>query len=134
VAVAAGLGMASHPKSPIFGEIVRYYQKHHFISWRGKFSSTVVVIATKLLQKHQNIDLDNITLCEGVYIYPDEYFDPMNYYTKDITITENTRTIHHYTSSWVEHKRKRGLEKHKERFNNLLLRLNLSFRRYFNKK
>lgn len=131
VAVAAGLGMASYPKLPYFGEMVKYYQKHHFISWRGKFSSTVVVLATKLLQKHQSIDLDNITLCEGIYIYPDDYFDPMNYYTGDVTITENTRSIHRYAASWIEPAPTNFWQKHYTRFKNLMVRLKLSIKRLF---
>ena len=134
VAVAAGLGMASYPKLGFFGEVIDFYSKTHFISWRGKTSSTVVKLVTNLLIKKGDIDLNNISECCGIYIYPDDYFDPMNYYTKDITITDNTRTIHHYAATWVEKRKKRGLEKHKERFNNLLLRLKLSFKRVFNNK
>ncbi len=131
VAVAAGLGMASYPKLPFFGEMVKYYQTHHFISWRGKFSSTVVVLATKLLQKHQSIDLDNITLCEGVYIYPDEYFDPMNFYTREVTITDNTRSIHLYAASWIEPAPTSFWKKHSTRFKNLMVRFKLSIKRLF---
>ena len=33
-------------------------------------------------------------------IYPVDYFCPMNYDTGEITITENTYSIHHYAASW----------------------------------
>ncbi len=134
VAVAAGLGMAAYPKHHFFGEVIEFYSKNHFVSWRGKTSGTVVRLVTKLLVQKGEISLDNISNCCDIYIYPDEYFDPMNYYTRDISITENTRTIHHYAATWVEARHKRGLEKHRERFNNLMLRLKLSLRRVFNLK
>ena len=35
-------------------------------------------------------------------IYPAEYFNPMDMSTGKITITENTYSIHHYASSWVD--------------------------------
>lgn len=128
IAVASGLGMASYPKLDFFGEVIRFYSNTHFISWRGRHSSTVVKLVTNLLVKKGTIHLDKISECCGIYIYPDEYFDPMNYYTREITITDNTRTIHRYAASWVDAK-KQGLAKYKERFNNLLLRIRLSLQR-----
>lgn len=36
----------------------------------------------------------------GITIYPPEYFCPQNYVTGEMTVTENTHSIHHYTASW----------------------------------
>lgn len=38
--------------------------------------------------------------CIDIYIYPPEYFCPMNYYTGEIIIMKNIRLIHHYSESW----------------------------------
>jgi hypothetical protein len=35
-----------------------------------------------------------------VYIYPHEYFCPINYETKQLQVTQNTYSIHHYDASW----------------------------------
>ena len=35
-------------------------------------------------------------------IYPADYFNPMDMNTGEIKITENTYSIHHYASSWVD--------------------------------
>ena len=37
---------------------------------------------------------------DNIHIYPADYFCPMNYYDGKITITQNTRTIHHYAETW----------------------------------
>ena len=38
--------------------------------------------------------------CAGVWIYPKEYFCPLDQ-TLTLHITSNTRSIHHYDSSWL---------------------------------
>lgn len=37
---------------------------------------------------------------DSVYIYPPEYFCPLNYDTGKMNITNKTLAIHHYTASW----------------------------------
>lgn len=125
---AAGLGMAVYPKMDILEEMMQHYYKHHFISLRGKpkYKTIALIVTDILLAKGATIDPHNISLCAGFYIYPNEYFNPKSMYTGKTTITDNTRSIHHFAGTWVDQKRKRGLKKHWERFNNLLLRLKLS--------
>ena len=38
---------------------------------------------------------------EDIYIYPPEYFCPMDYETGEVKITSYTVTIHHYSASWI---------------------------------
>ena len=40
-------------------------------------------------------------------IYPPEYFCPLNYYTGEMNITENSRSIHHYMATWTSKWEKR---------------------------
>ena len=101
IAIAPGLGIGSYPGLNIFKEIIENYNHIHFISWKGKMTGTVVHYTTQIFLSKKKIVKDMINYCEGVYIYPDDYFDPMNYYTGTITITPNTRSIHKYSSTWV---------------------------------
>lgn len=39
-----------------------------------------------------------------ILILPTEYFAPINYYTREKNITENTVWIHHYAASWMTKK------------------------------
>ncbi|MBQ2808930.1 MAG: glycosyl transferase [Bacteroidaceae bacterium] len=134
-APAAGLGMASYPGLDVIKDMMEYYYGKHFISLKGKlqYKTVVLIVADVLLDKGGVIDPENITLCSGIYIYPEEYFNPKRVATGKITITENTRSIHHYSSTWVDRKRVRGLKMHRERFMNLMLRLRLSIKRVFSK-
>lgn len=130
---AAGLGMAVYPQMEILKDMMEYYRTAHFISMKGKISyKTVVLIVTDiLLAKGAIIDANNISLCAGMYLYPEEYFNPKELATGKITITDNTRSIHHFAGTWVEHKKRRGLAKYIDRFNNLILRMRLGIKRLF---
>ena len=54
----------------------------------------------KLIGK-ENIPGKDIIEFDGGEIYPSEYFCPLNYHTKRLTLTPNTYTIHHYDGSWL---------------------------------
>ena len=41
---------------------------------------------------------------DDIYIYPAEYFCPINVTTGRIHVEKNTRTIHHYAGTWVDKK------------------------------
>ena len=43
---------------------------------------------------------------DGIYVYPSEYFAPINAISRRLHVTENTRTIHRYMASWDEQKGK----------------------------
>jgi hypothetical protein len=40
---------------------------------------------------------------EGIWIYPADYFCPMDSTTGIITRTDRTVAIHHYDCSWMDH-------------------------------
>ena len=44
--------------------------------------------------------MGNIEKIDNIYIYPPEYFCPLNYDTGKMNITDKTLAIHHYTASW----------------------------------
>jgi mannosyltransferase OCH1-like enzyme len=134
VAVAAGLGLGTYKAHEFYREILEHYNHSHFISWRGKMTGTVVNVITGLLGTKGNIDKNSISYCAGLYIYPDEYFDPMNYYTGETLITANTRSIHHYAATWRDNKKQRLLKKHWLRLTNVLFRISVSLRRAHMKK
>ena len=98
--LAAGLGMGVYKGHPFFEQMVEYYERIHFVRWNGKSTGNVTPHATKLLDyDHKQILPGGIVCVNDLLIYPEEYFCPMNYTTKELTITANTRTIHHYMAS-----------------------------------
>lgn len=103
VGVAAGLGLAAEPQMPIYKEIIDHYNQVPFVDEKGvQIPGTVVKHTTDLLVKHGLILKDEIQHVANVWIYPNEYFNPLEDATGKLTITPNTRSIHWYSKTWVE--------------------------------
>ncbi|MCR4887661.1 MAG: glycosyl transferase [Ruminococcus sp.] len=101
---APGLAIGVTPDNPVINEIVDYYYDQHFLKKDGSFDLTTVVIkVSEILKKHgfDNNVYDKIQIADGLLIYPPEYFCPKNYITKEMNITDNTISIHHYDGSWL---------------------------------
>ena len=95
-----GLGLAMNPHEPFLKTILDTYEKAHFdISDETKLK-TVVDYTTELLMKEGFQGNNTTEQAAGLTIYPTDYFCPMNQESGEINITENTRSIHHYTASW----------------------------------
>ena len=95
--VAPGLG--------IIEKMMHYYDGQHFVHEAVmKNQITVVHIATKVLQDNGLKNVAGIQEVAGCYIYPAEYFCPINVTTGRIHVEKNTRTIHHYAGTWVDKK------------------------------
>lgn len=119
LAVAPGLGIGAEAHHPFYKEILEYYRTLEFIMPDGSYNTqTVVNYITKLLKEHGLKENDNIQEVAGIKIYPEDYFCPMHAWTKELKITPNTRTIHHYAASWISEERKQMNEeiKHLSRY------------------
>ena len=46
---------------------------------------------------------DDMQEVNGIWIYPTDYFCPMDSTTGIITKTRRTVSIHHYDCSWIDH-------------------------------
>lgn len=99
--VASGLGIAAPAKMSIFKEIIDDY-KNSIFSIDNIAQETVVRRITNILKKHGLTNEDKMQIVCGLKIYPKEYFAPKDVDTKELVITENTYTIHHYDASWAE--------------------------------
>ena len=104
--VAPGLGLGVNPGLGLYGEILNWYNTHHFITWTGVIEKNVVDITTEILNKNGIEILDEGVLkSSGILIYPKEYFCPKDYITGEMNITDKTKSIHHYSATWVGNKR-----------------------------
>lgn len=62
---------------------------------------TVVMYTTEYLKRYGlQQPVTSVQKVADVYVYPADYFCPMDYETGEIILTENTRSIHHYMASW----------------------------------
>ena len=55
---------------------------------------------TSILAKHGLHPSNDVQNVGGVLIYPAEYFNPKDFWTGNVILTGNTRSIHHFKASW----------------------------------
>lgn len=100
--VAPGLGLGAIPGLNLYKEIIDYYKTLSFYKSNGSYNQkTVVAYTTEILQKHGLTHTSIVQNIDDIWIYPKDYFCPIDYVTKQLIITQNTRSIHHYTASWI---------------------------------
>lgn len=121
--VAPGLGLAANPGLGLYKEMLDFYKTRHFIKEDGSNDiTTVVEYTTSMLKKYGLKQKAEIQCIENIYIYPKEYFCPIDEATGIMNITDNTYSIHHYAATWRSESQKK---RHK---------LAQKFRRYFDGK
>ena len=108
LSIAPGLGLAVDKGRTFYRDILANYHNLPFYTEEGRISSfTMVPMVTKMLVDSGLSWSGRIEFVNDTYIYPKDYFNPMDSLTGKIKITSNTRSIHRYTASWLPvHKRK----------------------------
>lgn len=100
--VAPGLGMAAEKGNKIFNEVLEYYKSIHFVDDDGNLNLIPVgEHVSKLLVSHGLKKNNKNQFIDGIAIYSTEYFCPKDVRSGEVIITNNTRTIHHYSATWL---------------------------------
>ena len=127
-----GLGMGVCKEHPYIKQVMEYYQQDHFIGWNGRYTGNVGAKAIQFLDfDHKEVLEGGIVRVNDILIYPPDYFCPLNCYTGEMHLTENTRTIHHYMASWT--RRMNRLQAVWQRIRFISVRLYCMFTFYFHK-
>ena len=102
--VAPGLGLGTSPALGLYKEILMKYEAMHFAESDGTVTITTTVVGhvTSLLKNRGLEDKVGIQEVDGVFIYPKDFFCPIDITTNRLHKTDNTRTIHHYAASWKD--------------------------------
>ena len=101
--VNPGLGMGVAPGLGIIKKMLDFYEGRHFEFVPGGIGQlTIVHIATEVLRKAGLKQQQGIQQVDDMWIYPAEYFCPINLKTGRIHVRPNTRTIHHYAGTWQD--------------------------------
>jgi len=102
--VAPGLGLGAVAQMPFYGQILEHYKKQHYIdATTGKpFPGTVVSHNTEILVENGLIASNEIQQVAGIWIYPKDYFNPLDDATGILNTTENTKSIHWYSKTWCD--------------------------------
>lgn len=107
-----GLGMGldfdnNQDGKMIIEEILNFYESIHFENSDGSLNQTTIVeYTTSIFKKYGFKGINSIQKINGISIYPNEYFCPMDPIEKKVIITDKTLTIHHYDASWYGKKEK----------------------------
>lgn len=102
VKVNPGVGLAAPPKLELYASLLELYEQEHFITPEGDYDETTVVDrATAVLRKCGLKNIAEIQEVAGIYIYPSEYFCPLDFETGELNITDNTHAIHWYGATWL---------------------------------
>jgi len=99
--------MAAKKAHPFFIELLKDYEGEHFIMEDGSYNMTtnVVRITEPCLANGLKLNNKEQTVC-GFTFMPKDYFCAKDIITDEITVTENTYTIHHFNSSWITEEKK----------------------------
>jgi hypothetical protein len=100
--IAPGLGCALSAGMPIVKEILDYYGTLRYIQSDGsENNATIVDFVTDVFSRHGFENKDAIQEIAGIKIYPADYFNPIDYDTHYLHITQNTCSIHYGSATWV---------------------------------
>ena len=87
---------------PMFSEMLDGYTDSRFVKPDGSYDITTNVKRLSDLCVKYGMFADNSEqTVNGVLLLPRDYFSPKDFFTKKLSITENTHAIHHFDGSWV---------------------------------
>ena len=97
--------MAAVPHHPWIHRMLEHYRGRAFFNPDGTMDlKPNVIFMTELAEKEFGLKRGNELqiLKDDVHIFPNDYFCPMVWETREIKLTPNTHTIHHFAYSWKE--------------------------------
>ena len=99
--------MASKKGQELFVEMLHNYDDSHFIRPDGTYDTTTnVTRITDTCLKYGLVLNNEKQTVNGFTLLPKDYLCPKDSETKEMCITENTLTIHHFDGSWVGEEQK----------------------------
>lgn len=110
--VALGLGFGATKNLSIIKRMRDYYDDLQFVNPDGSYNLIASPrIQTEMLLK-EGLKLNGeYQILDGLTIFPEKVFCGKGLNTRQIRITEDTRSIHHYDASWVNQGAKENLQR-----------------------
>ena len=101
--VNPGLGLGVPPGLGLYEKLLNLYATLKFINEDGTLNTkTIVAYTTEVLESHGLKATAKLQEVAGVWIYPADYFNPLDSLTGKLKLTDNTRSIHWYMNSWSD--------------------------------
>lgn len=102
--VNPGLGIGSETGHSFYEKMLHVYAHLEYLKADGTFDeTTIVTYTTRELYNHGMIASDELQEVDGIWIYPADFFCPMDSTTGITTLTDRSVSIHHYDCSWMDH-------------------------------
>ena len=99
--VAPGLGLGTTPGLDLYKALLDKYASLSFQNEDGSLNQkTIVFHTTEILLGFGLQSSNSIQNVAGVWIYPQDFFNPLDSLTGRMRLSENTRSIHWYMNSW----------------------------------
>ncbi len=122
--IAAGVIWVKEKHNKYIKEILDLYNNMEGLDINDLFSISIPRTITSVLKKYKSVtDENGIEIIDNsVYVYPSDYFYPINYDYSKKEYTKNTCMVHYYNATWVPKKeqftigmyRRFGVEKGKK--------------------
>ena len=110
--VATGLICAAVAKHETIKELRDSYDGITFLQQNGRYNMTPCPqYTTDYFLRYGLKQDDHIQHCRDVTIFPTEYFNPKDFVTETLCITENTIAIHHAAMTWHDEKSMNSIAK-----------------------
>lgn len=101
--VNPGLGLGVESQNPFYKKVLDYYNGQRFLNEDGSLNQTTVVTrVTGVLTEAGMQATPTMQMVGDIWIYPSDYFNPLDDLTGKLKTTENTRSIHWYKNSWSD--------------------------------
>ena len=101
--IATGLGLGAEKGNKFIKMMLDEYEGAHFVIKKGIYDLTPCPKRNTdpLIREGFKFDNQKIWEKDGCKVYPPEFFSPINYDTRELVITDNTYSIHHYSATWI---------------------------------
>ncbi len=99
--VNSGGGIGCVPGNSVIKQIIDYRKNVQFILPDGSLNMETCGIFETMPLVEKGFRLDNtLQTIDDMNIYPADFFCPYNYMNQNLTISDNTLSIHHFENSW----------------------------------
>ena len=106
--VSTGLGFGAEKNNKLVKKLLDDYNDMKFINEDGTYNNISCPIINSKVFKEYGFSLKNkYEKIDGISIYPSDFFNPKGGYEKEIIITDNTVSIHHFDGSWLSNEQKK---------------------------
>ena len=122
--VNTGGGCGAVAGHPMIKKMLDARECVSFVREDGKLNlETCGVYETETLSK-EGFRVDNqIQTIDGMTVYPSDYFHPYDYMSGELSVTENTFSIHHFNGGWLDEKEREQRKRTVEWYQQILERM-----------